>query len=153
MRSLDARFQSTSADRFDYAREDRVDAFEMADGGSEVSHAENLRLGEVPRFAAALPLSRTRATLRMSAMNIRSAITRWSGGARKTADGWTVAMTAGAHDDATATPRCFMTLKSRPRSDFAAVAPRQTIICGRTSAISCSSQGWQARISPAFGVL
>ena len=148
-----ARFESARADDFDYSREDRVDALEVADGGAEVSHAENLRLCDVPRLSAVDVFSRTRATLRMSAMNIRSASARWSGGARRTADGCTVATTAGAHSDSTGTPRFFMTLKSRPSKAFAAVAPRQTMTRGRTSAISCSSHGWQARISPAFGVL
>lgn len=77
----------------------------------------------------------------MSAMNIRSAITRWSFGARSTADGCTVANTAGAHSDFCATPRAFITLNERPSSDFAAVAPRQMMTCGRMIAISWASHG------------
>lgn len=77
----------------------------------------------------------------MSAMNIRSAIARCSFGARKTADGCTVAKIAGAHSDFCGRPRDFITLNDRPSSDFAAVAPRQTITCGLMSAISWASHG------------
>src|ERR1041384_2472058 len=86
-------------------------------------------------------------------MNSRSAMARWSRGARKTADGWTVANTAGAHSDSIGTPRFFITLNVRPRSAFAAVAPRQTITVGLRIAISAWSHGMHARISPALGVL
>ena len=86
-------------------------------------------------------------------MNIRSARTRWSLGARKIPEGCTVANTAGAHSLSIRLPRDFVTLKVRPSSAFAAVAPRQTMTSGLTSAISCSSHGRQARISPALGVL
>ena len=50
-------------------------------------------------------------------------------------------------------PRCMVTRKSRPSSDWSAVAPRQTITLGRMAAISASSQGRQAMISTAFGFL
>ena len=89
----------------------------------------------------------------MSATNICSARTRWSDGARNTAEGWTVANTAGAHSDSIAVPRDFMTLNVRPSSAFAAVAPRQMMTSGSSNAISVCNHGKQARISPAFGVL
>ena len=76
MRSFAARLQSARTDDFDYSREDRVDALEMADCGAEVSHAENLRLGDAPRPSVCVSFARTRATFRMSAMNIRSASAR-----------------------------------------------------------------------------
>jgi len=50
-------------------------------------------------------------------------------------------------------PRDFITLKLLPRTAFAAVAPRHTMISGWSSFISASSQGKQARTSPALGVL
>jgi hypothetical protein len=86
-------------------------------------------------------------------MNIFSARTRSSGGARNTDDGWTVANTAGANSDSIGVPRLFITLNALPSNAFAAVAPRQMITRGLMSAISCWSHGKQARISPAFGVL
>ena len=43
MRSFAACLESAGADGLDYSREDRVDALEVADGRTEVSHAGNLR--------------------------------------------------------------------------------------------------------------
>jgi len=68
-------------------------------------------------------------------------------------EGCTVAITCGAHEDATNSPRCSVTRKPRPRSAWAAVAPRQTITEGFSRAISASSQGLQAAISAAPGFL
>jgi hypothetical protein len=62
-------------------------------------------------------------------------------------------MTTGAHSDFCGTPRDFITLKDFPSIAFAAVAPRQTMISGCRRRISASSQGKQARTSPAPGVL
>ncbi len=76
-----------------------------------------------------------------------------SRGARNTADGCTVANTAGAHSDSIGVPRCFITLNVRPSRTLAAVAPRQTTTSGFTSPSSLLSHGKQARISAAFGVL
>ena len=70
-----------------------------------------------------------------------------SSGARRIDDGCTVASTSGASGDATNAPRCAVTLNCRPSSACAAVAPRQTIARGLTSAISVSSHGRQAAIS------
>ncbi len=47
-------------------------------------------------------------------------------GARRTADGCTVAKTGPAHSDWTTSPRCWVTRKSFPSSDWAAVLPRAT---------------------------
>ena len=73
-------------------------------------------------------------------------------GSRKIDDGWTVAVTSGASSDGTNRPRSIETLNELPSSAFAAVAPRHTIIRGRTTAISASSHGRHALISPAFGL-
>ena len=69
------------------------------------------------------------------------------------AAGCTVATMGGPNGEATARPRIWVTRKSRPSSDWAAVAPRQTIARGTIAAISSTSQGRQARISTAFGFL
>src|SRR4029079_4090426 len=95
-----------------------------------VGHAENLRVAEMGRFSAFVRDAKYRPTFRMSATNICSARTRWSAGARSTADGCTVANTGLAHSESMAVPRDFMTLNVRPSSAFAAVAPRQTMTSG-----------------------
>ena len=64
-----------------------------------------------------------------------------------------MATTASASGDAIAWPRCAVSLNRVPRSDCAAVAPRQTMTAGRTASISASSHGRQARISDARGFL
>jgi len=86
-------------------------------------------------------------------MNSASASARSSRGARSTADGCTVANTAGARSDSITSPRCFMTLKLGPSSDFAAVAPRQMMTSGLITESSASSHGRHARTSAALGVL
>ena len=50
-------------------------------------------------------------------------------------------------------PPALRHLKSRPSNTCAAVLPSATISVGRTTRISSSSQGRQARISAAFGFL
>ena len=72
--------------------------------------------------------------------------------ARRMADGWKVARTGGPVLMAgRMSPRCSVIRKSRPRIAWAAVAPRQTRMSGRTISISRSSHGRHARISDAFG--
>src|SRR5579885_2162106 len=95
---------------------------------------------------------------RASAARRRSSVKRpisWSltsSSARSSAEGWTVASTTGASFDSTGRPRSTLTRKLGPSRVRAAVAPRQTSTLGRTSAISASTQGRQARISMAFGL-
>src|SRR6185436_11863277 len=85
--SVRADSDAARTDRFNYAREDRVDPLEMSDRGAVVGHRENLRERSTARCDALAPAERYRATFRMSATNIRSARTRSSLGARNTDDG------------------------------------------------------------------
>jgi len=62
-------------------------------------------------------------------------------------------MTASAHSDWIAFPRCSVTLNPDPSSACAAVAPSATITRGFTSRISHSSHGRHARTSAAVGFL
>jgi hypothetical protein len=66
-------------------------------------------------------------------------------------EGWRVAITSGASEETTSSPRCAVTRNARPSSACAAVAPRHTSARGRTTAISAASQGWQACASPGLG--
>ena len=50
-------------------------------------------------------------------------------------------------------PRCLVRRNRVPNKAWAAVAPRQTTICGPTAEISASSHGRQAAISREFGFL
>ena len=63
-----------------------------------------------------------------------------------------MAITRGASGEETNAPRRCETLKARPSSACAAVAPRQTITRGLANAISVSSHGRQAAISAPFGL-
>ena len=72
-------------------------------------------------------------------------VARAAPGVRRTAEGCTVAKTASAHGDSIASPQCWVTRKSFPSSSSAAVAPRQTMARGFTSATSCSSHGRHVR--------
>src|SRR5262249_2787835 len=97
--------------------------------------------------------------LRRSAICRRSSTKRsvsvWrvaSSGARKIEDGCTVAIAIVPAGLDTNSPRRCVTLKLLPRRAWAAVAPRQTMSMGWTSAISVSSHGRQAAISAAFGL-
>jgi hypothetical protein len=63
-----------------------------------------------------------------------------------------VAIAIGARGEARNSPRWRLTRKSLPSKAWAAVAPKQMITLGRTSAISASSHGRQALISMAFGL-
>src|SRR5688572_17961655 len=76
----------------------------------------------------------------------------WASGSLRIDEGCTVAVTNGATSDGTNRPRSTDTLKAGPITALAAVAPRHTMIRGRTVAISASSHGRQAAISPAFGL-
>ena len=99
------------------------------------------------------PPSRTFATfLRSSTNRCVSSLRVSSSGARRMDDGWTVAITFGASGDGTTSPRRWLTRKAAPSRLCAAVAPRQTMTSGFTTAISASSHGRQARISCAFGL-
>ena len=70
---------------------------------------------------------------------------------RRIDDGWTVAVTCSARSDSISSPRCCVTRKSRPKSDCAAVAPRQTITRGWTTSSSASSHGRHATVSDQVG--
>ena len=62
-----------------------------------------------------------------SATNSSMRALRWSSGARRIDEGCTVAMTDGRPGGGSPTsPRCRVTLKSRPSSDCAAIAPSRT---------------------------
>ena len=75
-----------------------------------------------------------------------------SSGARRIDEGCTVAITRGASGEETNAPRRCETLKARPSSACAAVAPRHRITRGLVNAISVSSHGRQAAISAPFGL-
>src|SRR6185369_7287513 len=103
-----------------------------------------------------------RAAARKSSVNrFISSCLACSSGARRIEDGWTVAITRPPSRDNPASeggkaailPRCCVTLKPEPSRACAAVAPRQTMTAGLTSAISVSSHGRQAPISLARGFL
>jgi len=71
--------------------------------------------------------------------------------ARKIEEGCTVAIPCAASGVAIGFPRRLVTLKVRPNSACAAVAPSATMSRGFRSWSSVSSQNRQAAISPAFG--
>ncbi len=78
----------------------------------------------------------------------RSRSTRWAWGSatRRIDDGCTVAVTGVFDGPGRVCPRCLVTRKSGPRSERAAVAPKQTTMSGATASISANSQG---RLAPA----
>src|SRR5512144_11721 len=87
------------------------------------------------------------ATFLKSSTNARSASARTSLGARSTELGCTVAKPASARSVRITLPCCVVTRIVGPKSALAAVAPSATMTRGFTTAISSSSQGWQARTS------
>src|SRR5207302_6637860 len=126
------------------------------------------RLADVPRPPLPLrrhcrQLDRDRDRLSQRAGNRRAIATRsatkeliaecldTSSGARRIEEGWTVAVNGGRPWRSKIRPRSRVTLRSGPSSAWAAVAPRQTIACGRTISISLSSHGRQAATSPLPG--
>ena len=75
---------------------------------------------------------------------MKRAISAWrvsSSGARRIAEGWTVAITFGARGEGTNLPRSVLTRNCLPSNAWAAVAPRHTTACGWILAISASSHG------------
>lgn len=94
------------------------------------------------------------ATTRMSATNSARAARRASGvGARRSDEGWTVAITTGAISEGSGFPRDCVTRNFFPSSAWAAVAPSRTTTRGRSIAISASSHGLHAFTSASLGFL
>lgn len=100
-----------------------------------------------------MPAHRCAAAPRRSVTSAANASRRSSAGPRRTADGWTVANTAGSAATAassprrSSSPRCAVTRNALPSNDCAAVAPSTTSTRGCTSSSSASSHGRHATIS------